>query len=72
MFEDELEQENQNLSKKNESLSSEVERIKEEFKAYKVLILKEAKVFFLIAIDQNREDNTTNGKTNREAAKRKE
>lgn len=36
MFEDELEQENQNFSKKNEALSSEVERIKEEYKAYKV------------------------------------
>ena len=38
MFEDELEKENQDLAKKTQILSSENEKIKEDYKAFKVSI----------------------------------
>lgn len=40
MFEEELEQENQNLLKKTETLQFENDRIKEDQKAFKVLFFK--------------------------------
>ena len=55
MFEDELEQENQNLSKKNGALSSEVEKIKEEYKAYKVFFLKKRKPFFFFYCNRSKQ-----------------